>query len=130
MSRFLLVLLLVGLFAAWWLGYVPGRTPAGVVDRVDPAAARQRGAQVGERVADGVNRATQAVDDATLTAKIKSKMALDDVVSASDIDVDTVDGVVTLTGVVRSEQERERATQLARETLGVRTVNERLRPAR
>lgn len=129
MLRFLLVLVLVALFAAWWLGLVPGRGPAGV-DGVDTDAARQRGAEVGERVADGVNRATRAAEDATLTTKIKSKMALDDVVRAQAIDVDTVHGVVTLTGIVSSEVEHQRALQLARETVGVREVIDRLRPAR
>jgi osmotically-inducible protein OsmY len=49
-------------------------------------------------------------------------MALDDIIEAADIDVDTVDGVVTLNGSVGSPAERERAVQLARETDGVTRV--------
>jgi hypothetical protein len=131
--RFLLVIVFVGLIAAWLLGYVPGQPSplapavAPQADRpIDPDVARQRGAQVGEQVADGVNRLAQGVDDAALTAKIKSKMALDDAVRALDIDVDTKDATVTLTGRVDSDDTRQRAVRLARETAGVRNVVDRL----
>ena len=63
-----------------------------------------------------------AVEDGALTAKIKSKMALDDYVRARDIDVDTSDGLITLTGTLHTEAERERAVQLALQTEGVRTI--------
>ena len=61
------------------------------------------------------------------TAKIKSKMALDDHVNARAIDVDTSGSVVTLTGVVGSEAERDRAVRLARDTEGITRVIDRLR---
>jgi osmotically-inducible protein OsmY len=115
------------------LGYLPGTTGPGrttvgtqTEHRVDTEAARQRGAEVAERAADGVNRVAQDLDDAALTTKIKSKMALDDLVRALDIDVDTEHGVVTLTGTVGSDAERERALRLARETAGVQSVQDRL----
>jgi osmotically-inducible protein OsmY len=53
-------------------------------------------------------------------------MALDDSIKALAIDVDTVGTVVTLSGSVRSQAERARAVQLARETAGVTAVNDRL----
>jgi osmotically-inducible protein OsmY len=53
-------------------------------------------------------------------------MALDDLVQARTIDVDTKDGNVTLSGRVRIPAERERALLLARETAGVRNVVDRL----
>jgi osmotically-inducible protein OsmY len=127
MFRLLILLLVLGLLAAWWLGYVPGTGRETLDGRVDPDAVRQRGAEVAERMTEGVNRASEALDDAALTAKIKSKMALDDLVRARTIDVDTVDAVVTLRGTVTSTQERDRALQLARETLGVRSVIDQLR---
>jgi hyperosmotically inducible periplasmic protein len=93
---------------------------------IDRTRARERGAEVGEKVANAGNRAAGAVSDATLTAKIKSKMALDDTVKALDIHVTTNDGDVTLSGYVHSERERERAVALARETSGIRHVTDRL----
>jgi osmotically-inducible protein OsmY len=42
------------------------------------------------------------------------------------IDVDSRDGVVTLSGKVDSEQEKELATQIAANTNGTVSVNDRL----
>lgn len=64
--------------------------------------------------------------DGSLTAAVKSKLMGDPVVSALRIDVDTEDGVVTLSGDVRSEAEKEQALKLARETEGVTSVTDRL----
>jgi hyperosmotically inducible protein len=67
----------------------------------------------------------EAVDDTTITAKVKSSLLADSVVSGSVIDVDTTNGAVSLNGIVRSEQERQRAIQLAQNTQGVRVVDAR-----
>jgi hyperosmotically inducible protein len=67
-----------------------------------------------------------AATDPGLTTKVKAKLAADDTVSASQIDVSTHDKVVTLSGTVGSEAERDRAVQLARETEGVADVENRL----
>jgi hyperosmotically inducible protein len=67
----------------------------------------------------------EAVDDTGITAKVKSSLIADPVVSASAIDVDTLAGTVSLNGFVTSEQERQRAIQLARSTQGVRQVDAR-----
>lgn len=63
-----------------------------------------------------------ALSEGALTAKIKSKMALDDRVKARTISVDTKGSVVTLTGTVDSGAERDRAVRLATETDGVTKV--------
>lgn len=93
---------------------------------IDTDRARERGAEVGEKVAEAGNRAAEVLSDAALTAKIKSKMALDDTVKAADIHVTSKDGDVTLSGYVHSERERDRVLALARETNGVRRVTDRL----
>ena len=54
-------------------------------------------------------------------------MALDDSIKALDIDVDTNGSIVTVSGVVGSEAQRQRAVQLARETAGVTQVVDHLR---
>jgi hyperosmotically inducible periplasmic protein len=64
--------------------------------------------------------------DASVTVSVKSKLAADPTVSALRIDVDTENQVVTLTGDVRSEAEREQALKLAREVEGVKSVTDRL----
>jgi hyperosmotically inducible periplasmic protein len=131
--RLVLVVLIVAAVAAFFLGYRLGddgiETPVSatqVAPGIDTAKARQTGAAIGEKVATGAAEAEQALAEAALTAKIKSKMALDDTVKALSIDVDTKGTVVTLTGSVNSEAERAKALQLARETAGVTSVTDRL----
>jgi hyperosmotically inducible periplasmic protein len=63
-----------------------------------------------------------AQTDAGITTNVKSKMAADDTVKAHEINVDTKNGVVTLTGDVDSAIAKERAVQIARTTDGVREV--------
>jgi osmotically-inducible protein OsmY len=131
--KLLIVVVILAGVAAFFLGYRLGgdgvETPVSarqVAPGIDTEKARQTGAAIGETVATGAAKAEQALDEAALTAKIKSKMALDDTVKALSIDVDTKGTVVTLSGSVHSETERAKAVQLARETAGVTTVNDRL----
>lgn len=60
--------------------------------------------------------------DAGITTAVKSKMAADNTVKASEINVDTHNRVVTLNGTVGSQAERERAVTIARDTKGVTNV--------
>ena len=129
----LLAVVVVGL-AAFFCGSRWGSTdeaprPAatsGRTNTIDTAKAREVGAEAGAAVAKGANEAQRAAVNASLTAKIKAKMALDDRVKAANIDVDTTGSVVTLTGRVSSDEERRRAVQLARETDGVTSVIDHL----
>jgi osmotically-inducible protein OsmY len=73
----------------------------------------------------GRQSVSEAIDDSTITTKVRSSLLADSVVSGSVIDVDTMDGAVSLNGIVRSEQERQRAIQLAQSTQGVRVVDAR-----
>ena len=82
--------------------------------------------EVTERAGDAAGKLGDTVKDGRLTAKIKSKMALDDHVKARAINVDTADSVATLSGVVASNDERKRAVQLARDTDGIRRVVDKL----
>ncbi len=71
--------------------------------------------------------AGQVVDDGTITTKVKAKLLRDSVLQGFAINVDTFQGEVTLTGGVNVPDQRERAEQLAWETLGVRKVNNLLK---
>lgn len=62
------------------------------------------------------------IDDANLTAAVKTQLARDKVSSLTRIDVDTTSGVVALNGTVESPQQRERAEQIARKVGGVKDV--------
>jgi len=60
--------------------------------------------------------------DTGITTAVKTKMAADDTVKASEINVDTHNHVVTLNGTVGSQAEKERAMIIARDTKGVTSV--------
>jgi osmotically-inducible protein OsmY len=125
---FVLVVIVMGV-AAYGLGYWQARGAPDIA-APDGAAARETAREVGTAVADQAQKVSarvgEAMEDGALTAKIKSKMALDDYVKARSINIDTVDGVVSLSGTVQSQDERERAVRLARETEGVKEVRDGL----
>lgn len=66
------------------------------------------------------------IEDPWITTKIQSKYFLDPDVKGHRIDVDTSNGVVTLTGNVGSSSRKELAERIARETDGVVRVVNRL----
>jgi hyperosmotically inducible periplasmic protein len=66
------------------------------------------------------------MDDANLTATIKMELSKDPLVNAPDIDVDTVEGNVVLSGVVKSEEQITRAVQIAESYAGVKSVTSNL----
>ncbi len=68
----------------------------------------------------------EKVDDANITAKVKSQLLWNSNTQGMRMDVDTQNGVVTLRGVVASAEEAELAAQIARNTSGVKQVNNRL----
>lgn len=63
-----------------------------------------------------------AKTDAGITTNVKSKLAADDTVKAYQINVDTANGVVTLTGTVENPAAKEQAVIIARQTNGVTNV--------
>jgi hyperosmotically inducible protein len=69
----------------------------------------------------------RAITDAWITMKVHSQFIPEDALSDSDIDVDTKNGAVTLTGTVRTEAGRARAVAVAKATDGVKSVNDQLR---
>lgn len=62
------------------------------------------------------------VDDAAITAEVKSKMATDRDVAATSISVETLNGVTQLSGFAKSQAEKDRAASIARAAKGVKGV--------
>lgn len=98
--------------------------------------------EVGAKVAPAVSQAGQALEegarkvgeqvgpiarevlsDASITARIKAKLIADPEINPFHIDVDTVNGIVTLNGEVASDAPKQEAEKLARHTDGVKQVN-------
>jgi osmotically-inducible protein OsmY len=105
----------------------PGSPSAGQSMRQAGEAAEQAGSDT-LNAAKHVGKGTvTAMRDTKITAKVKVALHEDKVTEDSDIHVDTVAGVVTLSGHVPSPDAAARAEQLARQTEGVREVNNKLR---
>ena len=78
-----------------------------------PAAAQQRDAG-------------DTVKDAWITTQVQAKYFMSPDIKGRNIDVDTANGVVTLSGHVQSAQERQQALAKAREVSGVTNVVDKL----
>ena len=68
----------------------------------------------------------ETIDDTTITTRVKTAMLNDPAVGGLSIDVDTYKGVVTLSGRVKSQGERDQALSLARRVDGVTEVKDAL----
>ncbi len=64
----------------------------------------------------------QQIDDSNVTAALATKYALDSQIDRYRIDIDTLDGVVTLRGSVGNGEQRSDAERIAKATDGVRSV--------
>lgn len=66
------------------------------------------------------------IDDTVITAKVKAALFKDPNVSGQQVSVETVDGVVQLSGFVDSATKKARAISIARNTDGVRSVQSKI----
>ena len=66
------------------------------------------------------------VDDSVISATVKIKMISDNSVKARQIDVDVLNGVVYLIGLVGSSSQKKMATDIAKGIKGVRRVENQL----
>ncbi len=112
---------------------------------VDSAASKERAvadARRVEGVVDVVNNLTvsssvaampapgaEAAADTAITQAVKEKLLTQPETAAAKIDVDTHQGVVTLSGKVKTPEEKEQVIQIARATEGVQKVEDRLEVA-
>jgi hyperosmotically inducible protein len=71
--------------------------------------------------------AEEQFSDGWILAKVKSQLAADPEVNSFNIDVDVLDGEVTLSGLVTAERARTEAARIAEATQGVRSVRNQIR---
>jgi hyperosmotically inducible protein len=62
------------------------------------------------------------VDDAAITTAVKAKFVDDKIVSAGSISVETLNGIVQLSGFAKTAAEKSQAEQIARDSKNVRSV--------
>ena len=107
------------------------RLDGAVADAKREANETKRDAQ--QAMNDAEMKASRAADttaqvttDMAITAKVNAALAVDDQLKATQINVDTREGQVTLTGQAPDSQSRERATTLVSAVDGVKQVNNQL----
>jgi len=140
------VMLLSSLAMLFALGACDRADNATVGERIDSGVSKtqQAGAEVKQEAKDATAKVGAAaesavdttkemgaaaagkIDDASITAKVNASLAADKDLSAIKIDVDTKDGVVTLSGPAPTATARERASEIARSVKGVNSVNNQL----
>jgi osmotically-inducible protein OsmY len=82
--------------------------------------ARERAKTAGDKIGDSIN-------DAWIHAKITSKLVADKDTPARNINIDVVDGIVTLRGEVPTSAAKVEADRIAKDTESVRRVRNLLR---
>ena len=65
--------------------------------------------------------------DAATTSEVKAKLLTDDIVPSRDVKVETTDGVVQLSGTVKSQAQSDRAESIAKAVDGVKSVKNDLK---
>jgi hyperosmotically inducible protein len=83
-------------------------------------------ANAANSTAAAASDAAGATGDAAITTAVKAKLLADPDTAGLRIDVDTANGVVTLSGTLKTAAEKTEAVRLARETTGVKDVTDRL----
>ncbi len=68
-------------------------------------------------------KSDQPVTDTWITTKVKTELATTDGVKSMEVDVKTVDGVVTLTGVLATDVAVKKAVAAAESVKGVKRVD-------
>jgi hyperosmotically inducible protein len=90
-------------------------------------ATKDAAAAVGEKAGAAVSATGEAITDGWITTKVSANFVDEPLLKGSDINVDTDNHVVTLTGTVGSEAGKARAEAVAFGTEGVTRIVNQLR---
>ena len=82
--------------------------------------------KAGDKMAATTQKAGDKIDDAAITAKVKTALMAEPGLRSLEINVDTRDNVVTLNGTVDSQEKKQRAMQIAQGVEGVKSVSDNL----
>ena len=98
----------------------------GVKQVVDNLTVTPTAAAAQPAAAETASVATTPPTDTAITQAVKEKLLLQPETASGNIAVDTHDGVVTLSGTVKSAEEKEQVIQTARNTQGVQRVEDKV----
>ena len=109
----------------------PAETAGRKIDQTADAAGKKMGDaadKVGVGLGEQGEKAGVAIEDTEITARIKASILAEPGLRMLQISVDTVKGVVTLTGSVDTPPNSDRAGKLAAAVAGVKEVDNKLVP--
>src|SRR3954468_635315 len=89
-------------------------------------SAQSTAQQAQDKTKAAAHKTAEVATDAEITSAVKAKLLADKTVGGMSIEVDTDNGVVTLTGDVKNTAEKNQAIHLARDTKGVKRVVNKL----
>ena len=92
----------------------------------DTAAMKSAGREMATDASRAADKAGTVMEDGAITAKVKTALLADPDVKGLLIDVDTKNGVVTLKGTADKAVNRDRAVAIAKDTGGVKSVEDQL----
>jgi hyperosmotically inducible periplasmic protein len=107
----------------------PAETAGKKIDQTAGEAGKKMGEaanKFGEKLSEQSAKTAMAIDDAEITAKVKAAIFAEPGLKTLQISVDTVKGVVTLSGSVDSQPNSNMAKSLAGAVAGVKEVENRL----
>jgi hyperosmotically inducible protein len=99
-----------------------------VGQKIDKAAesAKEKLAESSDAIRNEAKTAESAFNDVALASKVKAEIRKDAALKASDISVDSQNGVVVLSGMVEKPEDAIRAVQIARAVDEVKSVESKL----
>ena len=109
----------------------PAETAGKKIDQTADAAGKKMGEaadKVGDKLGEQGLKAGVAIEDTEITAKVKASIFAEPGLRTLQISVDTIKGVVTLTGSVDTPPSSDKAGKLAAAVAGVRNVENKLVP--
>ena len=86
------------------------------------ACTRDERKEVRTEAKQATNAAANVIDNAALTTKVKAALLADELVKGTQVNVDSNNGVVTLSGAVDSSAHMQKAEQVAKGVSGVTRV--------
>ena len=107
----------------------PAETAGKAIDQTAADAGKKIGEtaeKMGDKMSAQGEKTAAAIDDATITTKVKAAILAEPGLKTLQIGVETVDGVVTLSGSVDSQANSEQAKTVANAVSGVRGVDNKL----
>jgi len=103
-------------------GFVDNEKERAQAEAVAKAVEGVKGVENNLAIKQGKHTSGEIMDDSALTAKVKSALIDDPSTKAGDINVETRQGVVQLSGFVASQAQKDAAAKVAGAVKGVKSV--------